>query len=91
MVARRPPSLCRSQIKGVRTIPTARRRRQREQLPCIGVILDTAKSWTATGTASPARSSRYPFDARRRERRWRESLPRSMCVVRGVLALQITA
>ena len=89
-MVRRLPRPCRSRGRRTCTFPTARRQRRREQLPCIGAILDTARSWIETGTASPARSSRYPIDARRRERWWRESLTRSMCVVRNVLALRTT-
>ena len=50
--------LRRSRSRRARTTPTVRLRGQQALLPCIGVILDTVKSWIETETASPARSSK---------------------------------
>ena len=58
--------------------------------PCIGAILDTVKSWIGTGTASPARSNRGPLMPTIESGGGRESLPRSMCVVRNTQVSRTT-
>ena len=90
MVVRRLPHRCRSGSRRARTTPTVRLRGQQALLPCTKVNPAIGLSWIVTGMASPARSSRYPIDARSRERWWHESLPRFMCVVRNVQASRTT-
>ena len=58
--------------------------------PCAGAILDTVKSWIGTGTASPASSSKASPTSAVESGGGARVSPRSMCVVRNVLALRTT-